>query len=313
LRRTIFALVLVLGVSSASLVLTRLAPGDVTSELLSPTTNTEIVERERARYGLDRPILSQYGNWLWRAARLDLGVSFVYGRPVRELIGQRAANTALLALCALVVATAIGIPLGVMAGSRDSVLASMIRGASTLFVSLPPMLISLALVLVAARTGWFPTGGMTSIDAGAESWGASIVDLAWHLILPTAALALPLAAILERIQAQAMRETLREPFVLATLGRGVPYRALVWRDALRPALRGIVAIYGLAIGTLFSGSFIVEIVTSWPGLGRLMFDALRARDIYLVAGCAAAGGIFLAIGSLLSDLALAVVDPRLRD
>lgn len=314
IRRMAFAILLVVVVSSGSLVLTRLAPGDVTTELLGGTSTREIVERERARYGLDRPLLQQYGAWLWRAVRLDFGDSFMYGRPVGELIRQRAANTALLAVCALALATLIGVPFGVLAGSRRrGALVELIRAASTLLVSLPPLLVSLVLVLVAARTGWFPTGGMTSVDAGGGSWTAALADLAWHLPLPTLALALPLAAILERLQAQSMRQTLEEPFIVATMGRGVPPRRLVWRDALRPALQPIVAIYGLVIGSLFSGSFIVEIVTSWPGIGRLMYDALRARDLYLVAGCAAAGGMFLALGSLISDLALAAVDPRLAE
>jgi peptide/nickel transport system permease protein len=107
-----------------------------------------------------------------------------------------------------------------------------------------------------------------------------------------------------------MSEVVSQPFVLATRARGVPWRRIVWRDALKAALRPIASVYGLVIGSLLSGSFAVEIVTAWPGLGRLMLDALRARDVYLVAGCAAAGSIFLAAGTLLSDAALAAVDPR---
>ena len=114
----------------------------------------------------------------------------------------------------------------------------------------------------------------------------------------------------ERLQAQAMGEVIGQPFVLATLARGVPRARVIWRDALKAALRPVASIYGLVVGTLLSGSFAVEIITSWPGLGRLMLDALRARDVYLVAGCAAAGSVFLAAGTLLSDAALAVVDPR---
>jgi peptide/nickel transport system permease protein len=107
-----------------------------------------------------------------------------------------------------------------------------------------------------------------------------------------------------------MTEVIGQPFVLATLARGVPRSRIVWRDGLKAALRPIASIYGMVVGTLFSGSFAVEMITSWPGLGRLMLDALRARDIYLVAGCAAAGSVFLAAGTLLSDAALAMVDPR---
>jgi peptide/nickel transport system permease protein len=204
------------------------------------------------------------------------------------------------------------LPLGVVAGSRRNLVSALIKSGSVVALSLPSLVSSLLLVFVAARTGWLPTGGMTALDPGSGGWFASLVDLARHLVLPAAAVALPLAATIERLQARAMSDTLREPFVVAALARGVPASRVLWRSALRPALRPVTAIYGLIFGSLLSGSFVVEIVTSWPGLGRLMFDALRSRDLYLVAGCAAAGGVFLALGGLLSDIALASVDPRLR-
>jgi ABC-type dipeptide/oligopeptide/nickel transport system permease component len=131
-----------------------------------------------------------------------------------------------------------------------------------------------------------------------------------HMIVPVAALALPLVAMFERLQSQAMSEIAGQPFVIATLGRGVPLSRVIWRDALKNALRPVASVYGLVVGTLLSGSFAVEAITAWPGLGQLMLNALRARDVYLVTGCAAAGSIFLAAGTLLSDAALALVDPR---
>jgi ABC-type dipeptide/oligopeptide/nickel transport system permease component len=138
-------------------------------------------------------------------------------------------------------------------------------------------------------------------------------ELLRHLVVPVAALALPLIAMFERLQSQAMSEVIGQPYMLATLGRGVPLSRAVWRDAFKGALRPVAAVYGLVVGSLLSGSFAVETITAWPGLGQLMLDALRARDIYLVAGCAAAGSVFLAIGTLMSDAALAIVDPRTAD
>jgi peptide/nickel transport system permease protein len=166
----------------------------------------------------------------------------------------------------------------------------------------------LFLVFVASRTGWAPVGGVQSLEAGGGWSGAA--DLGGHMIVPVLALALPLAAMFERLQSQAMNEVIGQPFVLATLARGVPRSRVVWRDALKASLKPVASIYGLVVGTLLSGSFAVEIITSWPGLGRLMLDALRARDVYLVAGCGAAASVFLAAGTLASDLALALVDPR---
>ena len=117
---------------------------------------------------------------------------------------------------------------------------------------------------------------------------------------------------IERVQSQSLGETLAMPFARATLARGVPFRRLIWRDALRPSVGPVAAMYGFILGSLLSGSFVVEVITSWPGLGRLMYDALRARDLFLVAGCAAAGSFFLAAGAFLSDLVQAWADPRLR-
>jgi len=193
---------------------------------------------------------------------------------------------------------------------RGGPLPAAIRAASLVCLSLPPLVTSLAFVFLAARTGWFPVGGMTSIDAAGSGWGAWLRDVAWHLPVPALALALPIAASLERLQSQATGETLRQPFMLATLARGVPPARLVWRDGLKASLRPVVSVYGFIVGGLLSGSFVVEIVTSWPGLGRLLYDALRARDLYLVAGCATAGSSVLAAATVLADLALAAIDPR---
>jgi peptide/nickel transport system permease protein len=313
LRRLLFAAFLVVVVSSAAILLTRLAPGDLTAEL-GLSASPEEIARTRARFGLDRTIAGQWALWMSRAARLDFGESFLYNRPVAELVGRGAVNTAALAALALLTATLVGIPLGILTGSgRGGVLPGIVRGASLLCLSVPPLLTSLLFVWLAARTGWFPVGGMTSIGASGLEWGPWLADVAWHLPLPALALALPLAATLERLQAQSMGEAVRQPFVFAALARGLSRESLVLRHAWRASLRPVCALYGIVIGALLSGSFAVEYVTAWPGLGRLMFDALRARDIYLVAGCAAAGALFLAFGSLVSDLLLASADPRVRD
>ena len=312
-RRLLFALLLVFVISPGSLLLAHLAPGDYTSELRRPGVSAETVARERTRLGLDRPLSAQYIAWLGRLVRFDLGTSFRYARPVSELVGERAANTALLAVAALLLATGIGLPLGVVSGSRRGLLSSTIRGVSVVALSLPPLLTSILLALLAARSGRFPIGGMTSLGAANLSGAGRLGDLAWHLVLPAVALALPIAATLERILARSMTETLDEPFILAALARGIPRRRVVWRHALRVAIRPVAGIYGIIVGSLLSGSFAVEIVTSWPGLGQLMYEALISRDVHLVGGCAAIGSLFLACGNLLSDVGLAAADPGLRE
>jgi peptide/nickel transport system permease protein len=229
------------------------------------------------------------------------------------MVGERAVNTAILAAAALALATFIGVPLGVYTGTHASgVGPALARVASTLMVSTPPLIGSLLLVLVAARTGWFPAGGMTSVG-GSVSWAAWVADVLTHLPVPALALALPLAATLERLQSQALAEAVREPFIRATRARGVSWRDVLVRHAWPASLGPVLALYGLMIGSLFSGSFVVEVVTAWPGLGRLMFDALRARDLYLVAGTAAAGAACLAAGTLAADVVHARLDPRVRE
>jgi len=307
-RRLAFALFLVFAVSSAALVLARLAPGDFATQSVGFDGRTGTMEEARARYGLNRSIGEQYGVWIAHAVRLDFGQSLLFDRPVADLIPERAANTAILAFTALLFATLVGLPLGVVSGSRPAgFLTGAIRGVSLVMLSMPPLLTSLFLVFAAARTGWLPVGGMTSTTS------TSAGDLLRHLVVPAAALALPLAALFERLQSQAMSDVIAQPYMLATRARGIPLSRAIWRDALKGALGPVSSVYGLVIGTLLSGSFAVETITAWPGLGQLMLDALRARDVYLVAGCAAAGSVFLAIGTLLSDTALALVDPRQKD
>ena len=303
-RRLGFALLLILIVSSAALVLTRLAPSEIE---LDPAARARL----RAELGLDRPFAAQYLSWLGGVVRFDFGRSLLYSRPVNALLGERALNTAVLAMTALVLATFVGIPLGIYSGTRTrGVGRSLVQAGSVLAVSVPPLVGSLALVFLAARTGWLPVGGMTSSGGLDLTWGQWLADLAWHLPIPALALGLPLAASLERLQAQAIADAARERFVAASRARGLAHTQALLRHAWPVSLRPILGLYGVMLGSLFSGSFVVEVVTSWPGLGRLMFEALRARDLFLVAGCAATGAFFLAVGTLIADLLLAFTDPR---
>lgn len=294
LGRIAAALVLIFAVTSGALLLAQAAPGDYASRING--TAAQVAET-RHQLGLDRPLASQYGHWLAHSLTLDFGESFEYHVPVIDLVRQRAANTAVLAATALALATVLGIPCGILTGSRRRGIAvRVVRGASMVLLSVPPLIGSLALLAIAARTNWFPVSGMGGIS---------------HLVVPTLALALPTAAVLERLQAQSLREALARPSTLAARARGIPPGRLVWRHAWRQSLGPILAVYGVIVASLFSGSFAVEIVTSWPGLGNLMLNALMVRDTYLVAGCAAAGALFLAIAILATDLVHAVADPRI--
>lgn len=292
LRRLFVAILFVLVVASTALVLGRLAEGDAASDMVLSGANADLIVAERHRLGLDRPIGSQLASWIAGLARFDLGQSSRFRTPVAGLVADRMRNTAVLAGLALLLATAIGLPLGVFTGTRPrSMIARLVRVGSVALVCCPPIIGTLALVFLGASIGW------PSIAQG-------------QLLLPTLALALPLAAMLERLQSQAAAEAFAAPDIVATAARGVPVRRLIWIHAAKPALRPVLGVSGIVVATLFSGSIAVESITSWPGLGQLMLDALRSRDVYLVAGCALGGSSLVAVGNLLADILRAAADPR---
>lgn len=312
-RRLVFTVVLVAAASSAAMLLIRLAPGDAATELVGTGASLSAVAQERNRLGLSRSAGASFAAWAWRAVRLDFGDSYRYGRPVLPLVAERAANTAVLGLAALALATLVGVPLGIVATRRHWLVSSVVGVLSTVGLSLPPLILSILLAWLAARTGWFPVGGMSSAAAPGADHVSRAWDLARHLVVPALSLAVPLGAMLERLQARALAGALDEPWVDAARARGIPSWRIRWLHAARVAATPVAAVYGLIVGALLSGSFSVEIVTAWPGLGRLTYEALLSRDVNLVAGCAAASALFVALGVLLSDLALAWLDPRVAE
>ena len=310
-RRACSAAVVVFIVASATLLLSAAAQGDYVAAILGFDVRREVADRVRAAHGLDRPVAIIYRDWLAAAVRLDFGDSLVFQRPVGPLVAERVANTSVLAAAALALAVVVGIPSGILSGSRGGGAAACIRAASALCLSVPPLIAAILLVALAAATGLAPVGGMTTLTAHPVGWIEWARDVAAHVPLPAIALALPFAAMLERVQAQAIRQALAEPCTTAALARGLSPRQVLWRHAWRLGAKPVAAVGGLVAGTLLSGSFAVELVTSWPGLGRLTYDALWFRDFYLAAGCATAAAVLLALGVLASDLLLAAVDPRI--
>jgi ABC-type dipeptide/oligopeptide/nickel transport system permease component len=292
-RRLAAAVLFILIVSSAAFVLVRLAPGDAATQFYLSPGGTAAVADTRERLGLDRPLLTHLGDWLTGLATFDLGESSVYRRPVSGLVRERAGATARLAALSLLVAAAIGLPLGVLTASRPR-LSAAIAPISIALVACPPILAVLGLLLLAVQTNWL------SIAPGAYA-------------VPTLALALPIAAMLERLQSRAMSETLASPDLVATAARGVPRARLLWVHAARQSLRPVLGIAGAVVASLFSGSLAVEMVTAWPGLGRLLFDAVAGRDLFLAAGCALVGATLITLANLAADVARAVVDPRVRE
>lgn len=291
-RRLIAALVFVFVASTAAWMVARLAPGDETTADFIAGVDAESIAAKRDRLGLNDPLAVQLGRWVSGVIRFDLGESSSFQRPVSALVFERGLNTARLAATAVLLATLIGVPLGIVTGAWPRHWVSrLIAPLSLALVACPPLVAALLLMFFAVSTG------LLSIAPGA-------------IVLPAIALGLPVAAILERLQSQATAETLRAPDLVAAAARGIPPSRLVWRHAARQSLRPVLGVYGIVLGSLFSGSLAVELVTSWPGLGRLLYDAVLQSDVTLVAGCVVAGAVCLAAGNLLSDLLRVVVDPR---
>lgn len=313
-RRALAALALAFVLATGGLVLARAAGGDYVSQSLGLGARPETIQRLRAARGLDRPFAEQYADWLRGAVRLDFGTSLLYQRPVRDLVAGRTANSALLAAGALLVACLAGLPLGLLSGSRPRTFAAQaVRALSALFISVPPLIAALLLVWAAGVTGLFPIGGMTSLALDDGRMASRVLDVLWHLPVPVLALAIPLAATLERIQSQAIAAALADPSITAARARGVSARRALWAHAFRLSAKAPIAVGGVLAGAVLSGSFAVELVTSWPGLGRLTYEALVARDVPLVAGCATAGALLVSLGLVVSDVLLAVADPRILE
>ena len=307
-------LLLLAGVSLLSFVLVELAPGDYFAEMrLDPRISEATVHALRARYGLDRPLPERYGRWLASLAKGELGYSFAYGQPVGPLLWPRLRNTLLLTVTATALAWLLAVPLGTWwATRRRGPADAALTGLTAMLLALPDLVLVLGLLLLAVRTGWFPTGGMVSLGHEQMPWGARVKDVAFHLVLPVAALVLGIVPALVRYVRASVADALAAPFVRAARAHGIPERRVLFRHALPAAANPLISLFGLSLAGLLSMSLLVEVVMSWPGLGPLFLEAILARDFHLVLGPVLASTFLLLGGNLLADLLLAATDPRIR-
>jgi peptide/nickel transport system permease protein len=315
LRRVLHMVPVLLGISLLTFLVMQLAPGDFLTRLeLDPQVSPEAIQSMRERFGLDRPWIVQYLVWLKNVfLRLDFGESFSRHRPVFEILAPAAANSLVLALAAAFLTWAAAIPLGILAAVKQHSWTDRVASlVAVLGISVPEVFLALLLLLLAARTGWFPLGGMVSLDHDSLSWGGQVLDRLHHLVLPAVVLAtVPLASRTRQMRAS-MLDVLRADYVTTARAKGLPERTVVWKHAVRNAINPLVTLFGYTLGGLLSGAFLVEVVMSWPGLGRITIDALLTRDLYLIMGSVLMAASFLVLGNLVADLLLAAVDPRLR-
>ena len=301
LARRVLAVVPVLfGVTLAVFSMLFLVPGDPVKMMLAEfVTMPDQIERMRAELHLDEPIVMQYGRFVGGAIRGDLGTSIRSRRPVTTEIGENVGSTMLLAATAMVVAVAVGVPLGLIAAlSRNSWLDVGSMAVALLGVSMPSFWLGLLLIFVfSLHLAWFPaTGGG---------------DLA-HLVLPALTLGTIASAIIARLTRSSMLEVLGQDYVRTARAKGLAWWGVVVRHALKNALIPVITIFGLQFGNLLAGAVIVETVFSRPGLGRLIVGGILAKDFPLVQGTVLFIATAYVLINVLVDVAYAVVDPRIR-
>ena len=313
-RRLAHGLLVLAGISVLSFVFTALAPGEYLDDIkLDPRISRETVVALRTRYGLDQPLPLRYLHWLQSLSRGELGFSVAYNRPVASLLWPRARNTLLLTVPATTLAWLIAVPIGAWSASQRGRWGDRLcAGATTALLVVPELLLALGLLLIAVRTGAFPTGGMVSAGIGDGGIWERVKDLGIHLFLPTLALVLLNLPVLVRHVRASLLEVLATPFIQAARGRGVPPRRLLFRDALRAAANPLISLLGLSIAGLLSTSLVVEAVMGWPGLGPLLLEAIAARDLHLVIGAVMCSTLLLLTGNLIADALLYLADPRIR-
>ena len=313
--RLIQTLIVVFLVTTISFFLIRLAPGDPFSFVGDFTMSDAVRDRLRAQFGYDRPIFEQFLLFVGNVARGRLGYSHSMHRYVGDVIADVLPRTLLLMSVALVTSFVLGIAIGALqAVRRGTWLDRSVSSVLLLFYSIPDFWLALmALLAFAYWLPLFPAGGMIDqVMHDYMSLGGRVRDVLAHLVLPSLTLALLSAAGIARYQRAALLEVLPQDFVRTARAKGLGERTVVLKHALRNALLPVITLLGLSLPALVGGTFFVEKVFSWPGMGYVAANAVAARDYDLVTGTVIVGGIMVALGSLLADLLYAAADPRLR-
>ncbi len=298
-RRLLLTIPVLLGVATLVFALIHLVPGDPAQSMLGEGASVEDVAKLSHSLGLDRPLLVQYKSFLTGLVRGDLGSSFRYGTPVTREIRDRLYRTMQLAAAAMAVAILFAIPLGIVAAVfRGTAIDHAAMTLALVGISMPNFWLGpLLAILFAVYLGWLPVAGTGTI---------------WHLVLPAVTLGVALAAILARMTRASLLEELRELYVLAARARGLSRLRAVVRHAFRNSLIPVVTIVGLQFGAVLTGTIITETIFAWPGVGRLLIQAINFRDYPLVQGCILFISLTYVVMNLLTDLTYGFLDPRIR-
>ncbi|MGK7895268.1 MAG: ABC transporter permease [Xenococcus sp. (in: cyanobacteria)] len=316
IKRALQALLTLFLASALSFAIIQLAPGDYLDTLRNnPQISPERLAELQQQFGLDQPPIIQYWRWLVRViTRFDFGESFVYFRPVTSLLTERMGATLLLAVSSIIITWAIALPLGIISAvKQNSFVDRALRVLSYLGQGFPSFITALILLFFAQLTSpLFPIGGMTSINHSDFSTLGKILDIGWHMILPTIALSITSFAGLQRLTRGQLLDVLRQDYIQTARAKGLPENKVLYVHALRNAINPLITLMGFQFASLLSGSFIAEYFFNWPGLGRLILQAVQAQDLYLIMASLMMGATMLIIGNLLADLLLKSVDPRIK-
>jgi peptide/nickel transport system permease protein len=294
--------------------LIQLSPGTFLDQYkLDPSVSQETLKAMEKELGLDKPAIVQYFYWLGKVVRGDFGYSFYYRRPVASLIGERLLGTFVLSLYSFVLSWIIGVVLGIVSALKKYTLTDKILTVVAFSgLALPGFFLALVLLYIAARTGWFPIGGMYSPETSRlDVWNA-FKDIFWRMQLPAFTLTFGGFAGLMRYMRGSLLDVLNEDYVEFARAKGMPERVVIYKHALRNAINPLITMFGYSLSGLLSGAVITETIFSWPGLGRLTYQALLQKDYYVVMASTVIGTVLLVLGNLVGDILLAAVDPRIR-
>lgn len=299
LKRLAYAIVVIWGAMSLIFFIVRVIPGDPAKMYAGPLADASQVEAARATLGLDRPLLEQYVQFLGKAATLDLGRSYRLRATVSELVVERIPDTALLASVAIVLVLVISFPLGIVAARyRSRRPDRVISLLSLVGQAIPNFWMGIMLILLfSVVLGWLPTGGQGSLR---------------HLIMPSLVLAAPLVGVLVRLIRAGLIDIMEEPFIQTARSKGLSPNRILFAHAIKNVLVPVITVLGLQLGQLLSGTVIVEVVFAWPGLGRLLVDAVTSRDFPVIQAVILFVAVVFVVLNLIVDLLYGVLDPRVR-
>ena len=313
LKRFLQTIPLLFIVSIIGFFLIRACPVDPLGELrLNPSISKQTLEAEKIRLGLDKPIIVQYGLWLKNFVRGNMGICTT-GEKVSDKLKERIPNTLLLTVTVIFFTWLVGIPLGIVAAlNKGKPVDRILTVLSSIGMAIPSFFFALLLLIFAVKTGWFPTGGLTSYNHSSLSEFEKFVDIAKHLILPTLVLFTISLSGLQRQMRSNLLDVMESDYVKYARAKGLSENKVIFKHALRNAINPLITLLGFEFASLLSGAALTEFVFQYPGLGRLILEAVLKSDINLVMASLMIGTTMLVLGNLIADILLKIVDPRVE-